>query len=177
MRWRVRCERHRFAGQVFDAVNALLANHAIRAARPIHHEECVSAESLLLELRVVLGPNVRGRQHYVDVVGRQCRRAFGPVVDDFEADLQAFLVVDRARHRVEPAIGHQARGATDPDIHPHPRVVTSRVRRRGRYYQGLGGVDRFGRRRLGMRAEQPAHVHNTVSIETVAHQPQSDQEN
>ena len=38
-------EGHRLAGQVFDAVDALFADDAIGAARPIHHVEGVGIRS------------------------------------------------------------------------------------------------------------------------------------
>ena len=86
MRRGVGRECDRLAGQVLDAVDALLADDAVGASRPIHHIDGVRANAFFLELGEVFGPDVDRGQHDVDVVGGQGRGAFGPVVDDLEGD-------------------------------------------------------------------------------------------
>src|SRR5207249_1656757 len=43
-------ERDRLAGQILDAVDALLADDAVRPARPIHHIDGVRAYAFFLKL-------------------------------------------------------------------------------------------------------------------------------
>ncbi len=136
MRRRVGREGHRFAGQVFDAVDALLADHAIGPARPIHHVEGARAHALILELSEILGPHVGGGEHHVDVVGGQGGRAFGPIVDDLEGDLQSLVGVNRPGGRIQPAVGHQPAHAADPDIHAYANVAGFL----GRHVQRLGRI-------------------------------------
>ncbi len=150
MRRCVRRERYRLTRQVFDAVDALLANHAVGAPRPIDHEECVGAESFVLKLGVVFGPHVGGGEHDVDIVGSERRGAFGPVVYDFETDLEALLVIDRTARGIKTSVGDQAGGAPHPDIDADPHIVAIGVGcRRDWQHQGLGSVDSSARCRIG----------------------------
>src|SRR6266852_2440695 len=107
MRLRIRRERYLLARQVFDAVDTLLADHAIGAPRPIDHEECVGAESFVLKLGVVFGPHVGGGEHDVNIVGSERRGAFSPVIYDFETDLETLLVIDRTARGIETSVGNQ----------------------------------------------------------------------
>src|SRR5260370_1402802 len=50
--------------------------------------------AFVLELGEIFGPDIGGREHHVDIVGGEGGCAFGPVVDDFEGDFQAFAAVD-----------------------------------------------------------------------------------
>ena len=84
-------------------------------------------ESPLLELGVILGIYVRRRQHDIDIVGGEGRRAFRPIVDDLETDLQPLLAEDRVRLSIQSAVRDKASGAPDPHIHAYPHLgVTTR---------------------------------------------------
>src|SRR5947207_140184 len=103
MRRGVGRESNLVTSKVFNALDALLADHAIRAARPIHHEEGVRVYVLVLKLSEILSPDIGCCEHDIHVVGGESGGAFGPVVDDLEADLETFTVVNGARYRVESA--------------------------------------------------------------------------
>ena len=65
--------------------------------------------------------------------------AVGPVVYDFETDLEALLVIDRTARGIETSVGDQAGGTPHPDIDAHPHAVAIGVgcRRDRHRAQGL----------------------------------------
>ena len=139
MRRGVGSEGNGLASKIFNAVDPLAANDAVGTPRPIHHEEGVSVEVFVLELSVVLGPNVRRGQHHINVVGRQRRSAICPVINNLKRHLEALIGIDRARCRVQAAIGDQTGRAAHPNIHTNSNLTgprTSRSRKR----QRLGGI-------------------------------------
>src|SRR5439155_17891590 len=116
MRRRVGGEGYGFPGQILNAVDALPPDQAVSAARPVDHVKSARPKALVLELSIVLGPDVCRGQHHVDIAGSQSCGPFRPVIDDLERDLETFSVVDRTGLGIKPAVGYQACRASYPDV-------------------------------------------------------------
>src|SRR5262245_12234809 len=175
VRRRVRSEGHGLAGEVFNAVDALLADHAVSDAGPINNEKRVRAEDLILEQSVVFDVHVQRGQHHVNVVGGQGGGAFGPVVDDFEGNFQALLGEDGVGGRLQAAVGDQPAHATDPDVDADAnfRVL---IRCGGdRNCQRLGGIKLVAARSALAPAEL-AQINDAIPVQAVTDQRQPDQE-
>src|ERR1017187_3953834 len=136
----------------------------------------MGTEALFIELRVVLGIDVGGRQHHIDVVGGECGCSFRPIVDNLKRNFESFLAVDRIRLGVEPAVCHQAADAPDPNVDTHPDLGIAAGRGCG-YQQRLGGIHRLSATGGAFAANQLAEIYDSVSIQAVANQRHADQEN
>src|ERR1017187_133720 len=106
---------------------------------------------------------------------RRRRGAFGPVVDDFEADLEPGLVVDGARRGIQAAVGDQAGRAADPDIHAYAHRIAACIACRGDR-QWLRSIERLAGRCIGSRAEHTPEIHYAVFLQAVANQAKPDEE-
>ena len=163
---------HRLACQIFQAVDSLAADQAIGSPRPVHHVESVRTKALLLKLGIVLCPDVGSGQHDINVVCGQGCGALRPIVDDLEGDLEAQLVINGARSRVQPTVRHQPASTTDPDVDANPHIVRFRsIRGSGR--QRFRGVYDSAAGPAGMRAEPLMEVEYSISVQAVADQPQA----
>ena len=97
--------------------------------------------AFVLELGEVFCPDVGGGEHHVDIVGGEGGCAFGPVVDNFEGDFQAFVAVDGFGGGVQTAVGDQAAYAAYPDVDAHADVFFL-WRAGGGEGQGFRWIDR-----------------------------------